>query len=164
MKTYRDNGAVGALLDEYEKAINELKQLIEPLDDDIIARIVDPETKDNDCRSIQTILNHVIHAGYNYIIYLRNHEGEKLNLVKKENYNTAKEFINAIDKMFQFNELFFVDYPDYELEQFDVNKKIAVRWGQNYDGDQMMEHAIVHILRHRRQIERFLLKIKKADA
>jgi len=32
-------------------------------------------------------------------------------------------------------------------------------WGQRYDEDQILEHAIGHILRHRRQIERFLLRI-----
>jgi len=29
-------------------------------------------------------------------------------------------------------------------------------WGENYDFEQLLEHAIVHILRHRRQIERLL--------
>jgi hypothetical protein len=33
------------------------------------------------------------------------------------------------------------------------------RWGANYDLEQLLEHAIVHILRHRRQIERFLEKM-----
>ena len=29
-------------------------------------------------------------------------------------------------------------------------------WGQVYDFEQLFEHAIVHVMRHRRQIERFL--------
>jgi hypothetical protein len=33
---------------------------------------------------------------------------------------------------------------------------MKVRWGPTYDLEQLLEHAIVHILRHRRQIERFL--------
>jgi hypothetical protein len=28
-------------------------------------------------------------------------------------------------------------------------------WGQLYDIEQLMEHAIVHVLRHRRQIEQY---------
>jgi hypothetical protein len=32
-------------------------------------------------------------------------------------------------------------------------------WGQHYDIEQMMEHAIVHVLRHRRQVEKFVEKI-----
>ena len=42
------------------------------------------------------------------------------------------------------------------MEENDPSKKIKVRWGQLYDPEQLMEHAIVHILRHRRQIENFL--------
>ena len=35
-------------------------------------------------------------------------------------------------------------------------------WGVRYDLEQLLEHAIVHILRHRRQIERLLQESKKA--
>ena len=41
-----------------------------------------------------------------------------------------------------------------------IHKKIVVKWGQTYDPEQLFEHAIVHILRHRRQIERFLLQLR----
>ena len=34
--------------------------------------------------------------------------------------------------------------------------KMDVPWGVRYDLEQLLEHAIVHVLRHRRQIERFL--------
>jgi hypothetical protein len=34
--------------------------------------------------------------------------------------------------------------------------EIQAPWGPVYDLEQMLEHAIVHVLRHRRQIERFL--------
>jgi hypothetical protein len=34
------------------------------------------------------------------------------------------------------------------------------RWGVDYNIDQLFEHAIVHVLRHRRQIEKFLLKFR----
>ena len=43
-----------------------------------------------------------------------------------------------------------------------VTNIIKTEWGQEYDFEQLLEHAIVHILRHRRQIERFLIKIKEA--
>ena len=46
------------------------------------------------------------------------------------------------------------------MEEFEADKKILVRWGQLYDVEQLFEHAIVHILRHRRQIERFLLRLR----
>ena len=40
----------------------------------------------------------------------------------------------------------------YEIEKI----KMPTPWGTTYTLEQMLEHAIVHILRHRRQIERLL--------
>ena len=57
--------------------------------------------------------------------------------------------------MFNYNLLLFEDYPNLELCENDYTKKILVRWGQTYDVEQLLEHAIVHILRHRLQIELF---------
>jgi hypothetical protein len=37
-----------------------------------------------------------------------------------------------------------------------VRVRMDTHWGQTYDLEQLLEHAIVHILRHRRQIERFV--------
>jgi len=37
---------------------------------------------------------------------------------------------------------------------------MIVRWGPQYDLEQLLEHAVVHILRHRRQIEKFAAKEK----
>ena len=62
--------------------------------------------------------------------------------------------------MFKYNEKLFSDYPNVSIEEFNNDKKIKVRWGQSYDVEQLYEHAIVHILRHRRQIERFIQKLK----
>ncbi|WP_294276359.1 hypothetical protein [uncultured Chryseobacterium sp.] len=55
---------------------------------------------------------------------------------------------------------FFTRNPDITLEEFDQSKKINTLWGQQYDVEQMLEHAIVHILRHRRQIENALVKME----
>ena len=61
--------------------------------------------------------------------------------------------------MFKYTENVFNNYPDIKLEENDASKKMLVSWGQQYNVEQLMEHAIVHILRHRRQIERFLINI-----
>ena len=158
-KKYRDNGAIGALLDEYEKSVNELKDTIVNLSSSELARVIDKETKDADCRSIQTILSHVIGAGYNYVVEIRKSLGEDIDHVTKITLGSIKEYILALDKMFAYNEKLFQDYPKIRLEEFISEKKFKVSWGQTYDVEQLYEHAIVHILRHRRQIERFKLKL-----
>ena len=160
MIQYRTNGAIGALLDEYERAIKDLKNVLNTVTDTELITIIDTQTDDEDCRSIQTIMAHVVRSGYGYAITVRNHEGEKLAYRKRVYLKTATEFCNALDKVFAFNVLLFDDYPNVKLEEYDTAKKMRVSWGQLYDVEQIFEHAIVHILRHRRQIERFLLKLR----
>jgi len=160
MKEYRDNGAIGALLDEYERALSELIQVISDVSEEELTTIVDTKTKDPDCVSIQTILSHVVSSGYNYAIVIRKYLDEELEYSPKVKLISIGAYIEALNKMFAYNEQLFNDYPNIKLEQFDTEKKILVRWGQLYDVEQLFEHAIVHILRHRRQIERFLLKLR----
>lgn len=162
MKTYRDKGAIGALLDEYEKAIQELQAVIRDVSPEALTTIVDSATSDPDCRSIQTILAHVVRSGYGYAIYVRNHLGEPVPFRKRQYLTTAAAFCDALSAMFAYNVQLFDDYPTIVLEEYDVRKKMVVTWGQVYDVEQIMEHAIVHILRHRRQIERFLLRLENS--
>ncbi|WP_367393125.1 DinB family protein [Lewinella sp. LCG006] len=159
MKSYRDNGAVGALLDEYELAVQALQKLIATVTNDQLVSIVDPDTDDLDCRSIQTILTHVVRAGYGYAIAIRKYKGEELAYWERKTHSTISAYQQDLERMFAYNEQLFADYPNLQLEEYDPDKKIKVTWGQHYDVEQLMEHAIVHILRHRRQIERFLLRM-----
>jgi hypothetical protein len=71
MKKAHRKGAIGALMDEYERAASELKVLVERTREDEFAEIIDIRTKDEDCRSIQTIMTHVGRAGYGYANYIR---------------------------------------------------------------------------------------------
>jgi uncharacterized damage-inducible protein DinB len=157
MKKYRTNGAIGALLDEYEKALSELKLIVKSLNINDLTIIRDEKTQDADCRSIQTILSHVVCSGYIYAIYIRNHEGENLDFRNKITRTTSEAYIADLDAMFAYNEQVFADYPNVNMDEKVNSKKIKTRWDQVFDVDQLMEHAIVHILRHRRQIERFLI-------
>jgi len=160
LKKYRDNGAIGAILDEYEKAVLELQTLITDIHQEELVVIVDQETKDLDCQSIQTILSHVVHAGYAYIIYIRKSKGENIEFPEKVTLPTITTYQTALQTLFKANEQLFVDYPNLKLEELDSDKKMLTNWGQTFDAEQLLEHAIVHVLRHRRQIERFLIKLR----
>jgi len=159
-KLYRDNGAIGALLDEYEKATNELIALVSTVTQEELVFIVDSVTKDKDCKSISTILAHVVVAGKYYVEAIRVHLGEAIDYSEKTTYASVPEYLSKLHEMFACNVQFFQDHPEVQLEEFDSTKKVLTRWGQRYDIEQLYEHAIVHILRHRRQIERFLLKLR----
>lgn len=152
---FRDNGAIGSLLDEYEKSLNELIDTISNISENQLTEIVDFNTNDEDCKSIQNILTHVIQSGYTYVVEVRKWLGEDIEYKDKIKFLKVEKYKLALREMFEFNENLFADYPNLELCEHDPIKKINVRWGQKYDVEQLFEHAIVHILRHRRQIEKF---------
>jgi len=159
-KTFRQ-GATGALLDEYERALADLKKVIESVTDDELCVIADAETKDEDCRSIQTVMAHVVYAGYGYATSIHNLKGHNKIRPPKNPRSTSAEYVQDLTGVFAFTEKVLQEFNDNELEQHDNSLKIKAGWGQIYDTEQMMEHAIVHILRHRRQIERFILVISR---
>ena len=158
---YRNNGAIGALLDEYEKSIKELISLCRNISNEELIVIVDKETKDPDCVSIQTILTHVVESGYNYSVIIYKHISTDTHYKEKQLFDTIPEYVSALSEMFAYSETLFNKLTNDQIEVKDPALKIKVRWGQYYDIEQLMEHAIVHVLRHRRQIERFLIKLRK---
>ncbi|MFM2268285.1 MAG: hypothetical protein RL757_1726 [Bacteroidota bacterium] len=157
---FRENGAIGALLDEYERALRDLKTIVAHVSDGELTNIVDSATQDPDCHSVQTILSHVVRSGYGYAIYIRNQQGEKMPFHTSKQLKNSAAYIAALDGMFDFNVKVFEDYPNLVLESHHAPQKILVSWGQLYDIEQLLEHAIVHVLRHRRQIERFLQQMR----
>jgi uncharacterized damage-inducible protein DinB len=154
-KNFR-KGAIGASMDEYERAVLEYKSLIDSFSEEDFAQIIDHETENEDCRSVQTITSHVIAAGNSYANYIR--EQFSMNSIAVE--KTLLSCAEASDKL--------IKMLDYTIETLDGKwemtgeeiKKIVIhtRWGVIYDIDQLLEHAIVHVLKHRRQTEKFLLQ------
>ena len=152
-KSYR-NGAVGALMDEYERAASELSRLVERIPEDDVVRVVDPRTKDDDCRSVQTIMSHVVRAGYGYADYIR----EQLSV---ESTRPQPRLLSRRESLEQLEAAlgYTVETLDGRWEMSDeeiAGIVIKTRWGPVYDLEGMLEHAVVHVLRHRRQIEKFI--------
>lgn len=144
-------------MDEYERAAAELKNLLNKISNSDFAKIADPDTRDEDCRSIQTIMNHVVRAGYGYSNYIRKEFG--IDSTKPEfQISNIQEAILHFDRMLEYTVQTLEGR--WEMTDDEISKvKIITRWGANYDLENLLEHAIVHILRHRRQIERFLIKL-----
>ena len=151
-KTYR-KGAVGAMMDEYVRAGSEFRALIAGLTDEQYSRIVDAETADESCRSAQTIMSHVVAAGYGYANYIRD-------AISMEKGSPERRLLEQAESLERFDAMLAYtvatldgkwEMPDGEIEAV----KMTVHWGPTYDLEQLLEHAIVHVLRHRRQIERW---------
>lgn len=152
-KTYRQ-GAIGALLDEYERAIIDLQQTIADISDNELVTIIDNNTTDSSCESVQAILAHVVSSGFSYAMDIRQHLGEAVDYPDDLLRLTISDFHKDLNSFFAFTVETFKDIKDNQLEQSDNTKKINTSWGQVYDIEQITEHAIVHVLRHRRQIEK----------
>ena len=156
-KVYR-NGAIGALMDEYERAAGELISLLQTLSQETYVAVLDAATPDPDCRSVQSIMNHVVRAGYGYSNYIRKQYSDPFT-ERKETYDvqTPDLAIAAMHEMLAYTLDMMQNKWDLSFEEI-LKNVIDTNWKQRYDFDQLMEHAIVHILRHRRQIERLLSK------
>ena len=142
------------MMDEYERAVAELSGILGRISDDEFELVRDLETKDEGCRSIQTILQHVVRAGYGYAGYIREAYGTE---AKRPDVPLGRrlEILEQLHRMIAYTTATLEDKWELSDEQI-MAVQIRSRWGAIYDLEQLLEHAIVHVLRHRRQIERFL--------
>ena len=155
-RTFRP-GAIGALMDEYERVALELKNLLSTITQEEFIKINDPLTMDEDCRSIQSVMKHVVGAGYRYAdqisvflkIPVENHNYHIYNLVHA---------VDELENVISYTSKLVKNYSTMTREEI-LSTRQETRWGL-YDIEMMFEHAIVHILRHRRQIEKLLLSKK----
>jgi hypothetical protein len=152
-KTFRA-GAIGALMDEYERASEDLKNILQNLPQDKFEKIYDSGTQDEDCRSILAIMKHVVAAGYGYGNQIRIFLGFTPH---KPEYKieTPHDAIRMLEKVLTFTAN-SIEGKWNMTEAEIIATRRETRWGL-YDIEMMFEHAIVHILRHRRQIEKFLI-------
>lgn len=155
-KIYRE-GAIGALMDEYERASIELAAIIERLSQSEFEKILDPHTEDEDCRSVQTIINHVIRSGYGYANSIRKATNQT-EIKPIFQTNNPKEALIHFDKMLKYTEETLEGKWKMSYDEMFYTEVIASD-GTKSNLEARLEHAIVHILRHRRQLEK-LLKLK----
>ena len=150
-KIYRA-GAIGALMDEYERAVLEIKNVVDDVSEDDFVKIFDAQTENEACRSVQTIISHVVLSCFGYANLIREvfsmaaQPFERKQLSKRE----AAERLDAAMK-------YTADALDGKWRITDAEITATVMKGEYVENlEQLLEHAIVHVLRHRRQIEKFL--------
>ena len=149
-------GWIGAVLDEYERALTQFKEVIKTLDEDSFKIQLDKETSDEDCVSIQSISTHTVNAGFGYSTYLRKAYTELTPERPRVEPQNIEEVIHSLDRMFEHT---IETSEQLRLKSDkDLMLQFTVPWGQEYDCEQMFEHGITHVLRHRRQLEKFKQK------
>jgi uncharacterized damage-inducible protein DinB len=153
-QTHR-TGPLGALIDEYERATRELSGIVAPLSGADLDLVRDPETDDEDCRSIRTVMHHVVRAGYGYADTIRKAFGQEIRRPVIERAASGALVVEQLSRMMAHTEATFDGRWDMSQDELDT-VTMTVSWGPLFTVEQLLEHAIVHILRHRRQIERWL--------
>ena len=93
----------------------------------------------------QTILSHVVIAGYDYAVYIRRSIGNNIGFPGEIMHTNIDAYLRHLDDMFAFTTDTFKNIEDSQLEQPDNGKKMMTSWQQSYDIEQLVEHAIVHI-------------------
>lgn len=144
-------GAFGALMDEYARAAEDFCSTAEALPLDLF--LLRRESTDPQTVSIQTICAHVVGAAYGYAIYIRTARG----LPPRERPPWDELLVPApaevrprLAAALRLTE----ETVDGLIDKDEVLAplRFQVRWGPTYDPEMLVEHAIVHLLRHRRQI------------
>ncbi len=148
-------GAFGALIDECARAAEDFCRAVEALPLDRFLREV--PSSDPDCTSIRAVCAHVIGAAYRHADYIRT--ALDLPCEGFPRFDPALLIEPADVRSHLAEGTRYVEETLGTLhttpEEMVAAMTFRVRWGPIYDPEMMMEHAIVHLLRHRRQIERW---------
>jgi hypothetical protein len=149
------SGAFGALMDEYARAAEDFCRVVEGFDlsrFDALRASDDPDTV-----SARAICLHVIGASHRYAHYIRKARG--VDFVERYQADPARLHSPREVRALLAEGITFTEEtvePLLKATEQDVQAlSFTVRWGPQYDPEMMLEHAICHLLRHRRQLERW---------
>ncbi len=149
------SGPFGALMDEYARAAEDFCGVVERFD---LARFdVERPSNNPSTVSARAICLHVIGAAHRYAHYVRKARGVDF----VERYETDPVRLHAPrDVRGLLTEGIVLTEETVEpllkaTEQEIQALSFTVRWGPRYDPEMILEHAVCHLLRHRRQLERW---------
>lgn len=148
------SGSLRAVLDEYARAIRDYETVMLSLP---VERYTARTSLSNDeFPSIREIAGHVAGAAHSYAYHI-NTALEKLDGPIPRRVvvaSTKEDAVTALWEAFDHMVEVLGRIKDWDDNQ-QAGVRFVSRWKQPYDIEQMLEHAIVHILRHRRQLERW---------
>ena len=149
------SGPFGALMDEYARAADEFCRVAERFE----APRFDAEKPANtqETRSPRAVCLHVIGAAHRYAHYIRKARG--VDFVERYNadparLHTAQDVPGLLAEGIVLMEQ--TVEPLLRANEQEIQAlTFVVRWGPRYDPEMILEHAVCHLLRHRRQLERW---------
>ena len=146
-------GMYGALLDEYARAAEDLCRTVEAVPGHRFS--AERESPDTETVSIQAVCSHVAGAAWSYAEYIRAARGlpPVPRPYAKDTMTGPAALRPLLATALRHTETAVDGCPADEAGL--IALRFQVRWGPTYDPEMILEHAIVHLLRHRRQIERW---------
>ena len=100
-------GAIGALTDEYEKALDELKAILLKISDDKFIE-VNEKSLGQDFQSVRNIILHIISSGYVYANHIRKRFGNNY-IIPELEVNSSEQGIIKLNEMFEYTVETFQD-------------------------------------------------------
>src|SRR5262245_53002782 len=147
-------GPLGVLMELYEAEVGEFLSYLRGLSREQRAASADFGGR---VVTIEGILEHVVRAGVGYAQDARGAvQGEKRELA------VAGDRLEQIHSMVRLMGEAVDGAWDKSEDELNVTM-IDTSWGQRFSLDQLMEHAIVHVLWHRRQCGRVVQKARSQN-
>ncbi len=149
------SGPFGALMDEYARAAEDFCRVVETFDP---PRFMTERASNNpNTVSPKSICVHACGAAHRYAHYIRKARGQ--DFVEPYDLDPARigsprDVRGALAEGITFTEATvepLLNAPQEEIQGL----TFTVRWGPVYDPEMILEHAVCHLLRHRRQLERW---------
>jgi uncharacterized damage-inducible protein DinB len=145
-----------ALAEENETARRDLYALLNRFPASTIAT-GNVETEDN----VRGILCHVTFSIYSYSCWMRRVRGLLDPAVEKNDKASFLDRVRSLTRGEEFDEAsrwasahYYETLADVKKDELEQEHKS--NWGETLSIELMMEHALVHLLRHRRQLQIFL--------
>ena len=148
------SGPFGALMDEYARAADDLCRVAETFTQAEFTREVADD--DPNCRTVQAICHHACAAAIgdsNMILKARGMETEK-DGPAHFTPATSAGLRALLTQRLKATERALEGIYDFTYEQCRT-LEFQIPCGPKLGPETMLEHAIVHLLRHRRQLERW---------
>ena len=150
-----ENGAMGALMDEYARAAEDFCRVVESFEPERFARPMPGYAAHT--VSPQMICRHVLTAAHRYSDAIR--RARELPFVEAYRADPGvpsqpADLRPRLAELLRYTEAGLDGLYGQTDEQVGVIK-FKVSWGVEYDPDMLLEHAVCHLLRHRRQLERW---------
>ena len=158
----RRSGPLGALMDEYERAATELKERIALLPLSSYTELLAEGVQLRGLGSIRIVVLQVIDRGFHIANMIRRRFGmqEFQHGMRAETPELASMSLNA---MLACTEGALEGH--WELDEHELGTiLISAPWGTDYTLEQLLEHAIVIVLRQRRIVDHYLEQMKDRRA